>query len=123
MYRIILLTFQDFPFDNHECDFEYWVKEESIIKLNTTSWVWYKKNSINDTKNTLIITNTTTPFIVFVEINPVYELLDSFPTSGIKIILHRDTIGLLIGSFYVPTGIFAILSIASYVIHPDIVSF
>ena len=94
-----------------------------VYSLQTTGWVWYKKNSINDTKHTLIITNTTTPFIVFVEINPVHELLDSFPTTGIKIILHRDTIGLLIGSFYMPTGIFAILSITSYVIHPDIVSF
>ena len=30
--------------------------------------------------------------------------------------------GLLLGSFYVPTGIFAALSVGSYVINPDIVS-
>ena len=38
-------NFQDFPFDNHECDFEYWVKEESIIKLNTTREVVDCRNS------------------------------------------------------------------------------
>ena len=37
--------------------------------------------------------------------------------------LQRDGLGLLMGSFYAPTGIFAILAMTSYVINPDAVSY
>ena len=40
----------------------------------------------------------------------------------ISLNLKRVSLGLLLGSFYVPTGIFAALSVGSYVINPDIVS-
>ena len=35
---------------------------------------------------------------------------------GIKFNLKRNSIGLLMGSFYIPTGTFAIISIGSYII-------
>ena len=38
------------------------------------------------------------------------------------LIFKRNTLGLLIGSYYLPTGVFAILSNISYFIRPDIVS-
>ena len=76
----------------------------------------------NNTKY-MAITNTTTPFKIWVEINPVSSLWGVKSGSGIKLHLQRDSVGLLMGSFFVPTGIFAILSIGSYVINPDIVSF
>ena len=42
--------------------------------------------------------------------------------STIKFILHRNSLGLLIGSFYLPTGLFGLLSIGSYIINPDMVN-
>ena len=38
------------------------------------------------------------------------------------LIFKRNTLGLLIGKYYLPTGVFAILSNISYFIRPDIVS-
>ena len=42
--------------------------------------------------------------------------------SGIKFKLERNSLGLLIGAFYLPTGIFAILSMTSFFINPKVVS-
>ena len=38
------------------------------------------------------------------------------------LIFKRNTLSLLIGSYYLPTGVFAILSNISYFVSPDIVS-
>ena len=84
----------------------------------------YLKQELKENNtNYMAITNTTTPFKIWVEINPVSSLWGVKSGSGIKLHLQRDSVGLLMGSFFVPTGIFAILSIGSYVINPDIVSF
>ena len=119
--------FQKFPFDDHTCDFTYFDKLADISKitLNTTDYVAYWENSIESSQNKslLKITNTTTPYIISVEINPNQTVFKSLSAAGIKIHIQRHSIGLLLGSFYVPTGIFAILSMTSYVINPDIVSF
>ena len=41
--------------------------------------------------------------------------------SGVTMILRRHDLDLLTGGFYLPTGIFAILSMISYFIHPEVV--
>ena len=41
--------------------------------------------------------------------------------AGLTIHLKRNKLGLLIGSFYVPTGIFAMLSMISFAINPEMV--
>ena len=119
--------FQKFPFDDNTCDLTYFDKLADVSKiiLNSTYFVDYWGNVIESSQNKskLKITNTTTPYIFSVEINPNQTVFKSVSAAGIKIYIQRDSIGLLLGSFYVPTGIFAILSIASYVIHPDVVSF
>ena len=43
------------------------------------------------------------------------------PFTGITIILKRNTFDLLVGGYYIPTGIFAILSMISYFIDPDVI--
>ena len=119
--------FQNFPFDDHTCDLTYYDKLADVSKiiLNSTDYVDYWGNSIESSQNKsrLNITNTTTPYIISVEINPNQTVFKSVSGAGIKINIQRGSIGLLLGSFYVPTGIFAILSMTSYVINPDIVSF
>ena len=51
----------------------------------------------------------------FVMWAPDYE----YPATGITIHLERNTLGALIGQFYVPTGIFSLLSLISYFINPS----
>ena len=44
-------------------------------------------------------------------------------SAGVMIHLQRDGLALLMGSFYIPTGIFAVLAMTSYVINPDAVGY
>ena len=119
-------NFQRYPFDYHECFLTYFneMQEETAVILNTTMFVEHWGNRIYFSQNdiSLIITNTTTPFIVSVEIQPNISLWGAVSASRIKINFQRNSYALLMGSFYAPTGIFAIMSMTSYVIDPDIVS-
>ena len=48
----------------------------------------------------------------------VYEYVN----SGLKLKLQRRNIGQLLGGYFGPTAIFALLSLISFIINPDIVS-
>ena len=118
--------FSKFPFDKNECDLTYYdiSTTNSTIILSPTSWVDYWGIHITPEKNEpLMITNTTSSeFKIWVEINPNFTIWSDFESAtGIKIHFQRDSIALLLGSFYVPTGLIAILSMTSYVINPEIV--
>ena len=53
---------------------------------------------------------------------PITNYEWDYPAIGIRIILKRKTLGTLIGGFYIPTALFAILSMISFFINPDVVS-
>ena len=120
-------NFKSYPFDYHECDLTYYSEcgsQETVI-LKPTDLISYGENLIHFSQdnNSLAITNTTTPFIVLLEIKPNRTLWGYISAASIKITFQRNSYALLLGSFYAPTGIFAIMSMTSYVINPDIVSF
>ena len=65
------------------------------------------------------ITSMKLPFKVFGLIGKS----DRYPHNGvIRLTIERDSLDLLLGPFYIPTGIFAALSVGSYIINPEIVS-
>ena len=45
-----------------------------------------------------------------------------FSYTTVKFSFQRNSFGLLMGSFYIPTGLFALLSNGSFIINPEIVS-
>ena len=48
---------------------------------------------------------------------------DVFNDTGVIFLtLERNELDLLIGAFYIPTGAFAVLSLVSYLISPELVS-
>ena len=53
---------------------------------------------------------------------PITNYEWDYPAIGIRIRLKRKTLGTLIGGFYIPTALFAILSMISFFINPDVVS-
>ena len=57
---------------------------------------------------------------------PIFEKIDSYGNAhsytGMLIKMKRKSLGFLLGSYYYPTGIFALLSMISFLISPDIVS-
>ena len=54
--------------------------------------------------------------------NLYYEKYEPYSHQTIRFVLNRNSRALLIGSFYIPTGLFAFLSMGSFVINPEIVS-
>ena len=122
--------FHKFPFDKNKCDFTYYSKVESYstIILNPPKMVNYGQNKMSQItpgeKKTLLITKSiSSEFKIWVEINQNSTLWDENSASGITFHFQRNSIGLLMGSFYAPTGLFAVLSMTSYVINPEVVSF
>ena len=46
-----------------------------------------------------------------------------YPGTGIRFTLERTDLSLLLSTFYIPTGVFAMLSLISFLIDPYVVSF
>ena len=47
---------------------------------------------------------------------------DPYSYSTVRFSFQRNSFELLIGSFYIPTGLFALLSTGSFIINPETVS-
>ena len=89
----------------------------NLAHLNET---FYK--SVKTRSDSLSLSKPRSDFKVWVDINEVTVIKEGkLSSAGVMIHLKRDGLGLLLGSFYVPTGIFAILAMTSYVINPDAV--
>ena len=121
--------FDTFPFDEHECNLTFYERQyyAKTLILNSPIQIFHgNQKCCPNESSALILTDPKSPFKIEVQINPFTFLHDGYATysiSGLKLKLKRDSIELLIGSFFVPTGIFAILSMMSYVINPDVVGF
>ena len=121
--------FKTYPFDKHECDLSFidWRFESKEMTFNNTKNIRYRDQQLNfGNKGALIISTSKTPFEINITLNDaITKRFGNFLYSiaGIKLNLKRKSISLLYGSYYVPTGMFAILSMASFVINPDVVSY
>ena len=62
--------------------------------------------------------------ITLQSLDPFVRFVDGFNLShaGMQIKFSRNNLGLLLGGFYAPMAMFSILSMISYFIHPDNVS-
>ena len=74
--------------------------------------------------DTVTIQSKTLPFDINLKSIPAFNKLEhgfNFSSAGLRINLRRNSLGLLFGSFYGPTAIFAMLSMLSYCIKTDVV--
>ena len=98
------------------------------IGFKNLSWITYGERKVSSANESISIRNLRIPFKIQISIHPQveYEYLLSryYPKNmaGLKFVLERDSLSLLLGSFYFPTGVFALLSVGSYIINPEIVS-
>ena len=118
-------AFDTFPFDSNECDFTFGSLEQNTkyLLLNSTK-ITYKHNSIHSGQGLMSLDESRLPYNVSLEILPSFnKSLHEFEYSytGMKIYLRRNNIGQLVGSLYVPTSIFSLLSLVSYSIDIDMV--
>ena len=115
----------DYPFDDHECDLDFGTPEYSPKLINMGKiQILTNDSKLKPLEGEESIENDHLPFefsIIpkgkFTQRNIYYS--SSF--TGVIIRAKRNNLGLLIGSFYVPTLAFSILSTISFFINPDIV--
>ena len=120
--------FSEFPFDSHDCPIEYGSGFYSLkqMRLNKTQAV-FGNISTKFGGDPIIVDNLPFPYEFQLSSIPNFEKSDryniSFSWTGIVLKMERKSLGqLLIGYFY-PTSSFALLSMISFLIKPDMVRF
>ena len=140
MYQIIRVTvycnfdFSDFPFDEQECDLSLYdpVNDKTWIIINERNYLcnngtckkeneWMMLQYQHKIPYSIRMKNIGTHDHTFGD-SDIYGESWSVSVSSIRFSLQRNSLGLLMGSFYFPTGLFALLSMGSYIINPEIVS-
>ena len=115
-----------FPFDSHECPIEYGggIFSQKFVSFNTTR-AGFGDVTTKNGDDPIIVDNLPFPFEFRLSALPNFEKTDryniSFSWTGIVLTMERKSLGqLLIGYFY-PTSSFALLSMISFLIKPDMV--
>ena len=120
--------FSDFPFDSHICQLEYGddLYGLSEITLNTAK-IGYGGSMSTLGKDPIIIKNSPFPYEFQLEAIPsfekVYNGYGAYSYTGMTFNLRRKSLGQLLSGYYYPTGSFAVLSLISFLINPDQVTY
>ena len=119
--------FKTFPFDYHNCDFNFGSVGNGMEKiLLDSSKVRYKKQFVLFGQGLLRLDDTGLPFDVSIEsLEPFDHFQAGFNYSftGMRIHLSRNEFGQLIGGYYGPTFLCSLLSQISYAINTDMVCY
>ena len=114
--------FSAFPFDSHECPIEYGdaVFGQGLMRFNETRAV-FGNISTKTGGDPIILDNLPFPFKFEIRALPTFTMYNFYSYTGIVLKMTRKSPGVLSGYFY-PTTAFALLSMISFLIKPDIVS-
>ena len=119
------MDFTLFPFDHHSCDMIFYLTQHpSNYVMFDSPTVFKGQNNVSFGEKFMNIPTKRLPYNVFVEslnTSIVYTLNRKRSATGVRFHFARNSIGLLLGGYYVPTGIFASLSLVSFIIKPEIV--
>ena len=118
--------FHFYPFDKHECFLRFHNPQytKNFLTITPTK-IFTNSKSTNLTELPIEVQSSRLPYKIIVEsieISMTMSTIYEYVNSGIKFTLERKNIGQLLGGFFVPTAIFALLSLVSFTINPDIVS-
>ena len=115
-----------YPFDSHDCKLYFGDERynSSLLKFNTIR-ILYKMDETWKEVDPIIIDNSPLPFEF--RLNPLAtkEQDNGFynvSKTGMYIKFKRKSFGLLLGGYYYPTTSFALFSMVSFIINPDVVS-
>ena len=116
--------FIDFPFDEHDCNFTF-TSSLSIAYVDMAPPIMEHKGQYSNGMNGLEVKSKRLPFTIKLTTLEAFIInIEGYDchTAGLTIHLSRKDLGVLTGSFYGPTAIFAFLSMISFIISPDAVS-
>ena len=115
--------FQSYPFDSHTCDFIYIATAPVKYLLLNSSEIRYQ--NVENQKEIIQVEQSDLPFHVELESLEQFNSTltgNNYSSTGMRIHIERNSLGLLIGGYYGPTTIFVLLSLVSYSIDADMVS-
>lgn len=116
--------FRMYPFDAQTCDLIYGDPMQGIewLKLSPPL-VRFQRFSTNFSLDPILLQNTDEVYdwisLESLESFPYFESGFEYSYTGMRIRMKHRSLGLLFGSFYVPTSIFSLLSLVSYTITPE----
>ena len=121
--------FKNFPFDFHECPIYFGTDVYNTDQMMFDEiTVFHGYNKIVKRKDPIFIDELALPFEFELEALPIKQkfLRGGFnyniSSAGILIRLRRNSLGQLLSGYYYPTTSFALLSMISFLINPDVVS-
>ena len=122
------MDFSNFPFDSHSCDLLYGssYSTANAMQLYPPPVIHVNDKNLKFGDKGLKFHQDRLPFIITLESLESFDFFEggfNYSYAGMRIHLSRNSLGLLIGGFYGPTCIFAMLSLISYGIDLSIVSF
>ena len=117
-----------FPFDSHEC-FIYFGDENYAtfdLRIDYLTLYYGSSHSIETNKGQepLILEDLALPFRFELEVLQIKEKdagKYNVTMAGILIRIERESLGQLLSSYYYPTASFALLSMVSFLINPEVV--
>ena len=119
------MDFTLFPFDHHSCDMIFYLAQHpSDYVMFESPTVFKGKNNVSIGAKAMNIPTKRLPYTIYVEslnTSIFYDINRKRSATGVRFHFARNSIGLLLGGYYVPTGIFASLSLVSFIIKPEIV--
>ena len=118
-------NFKNFPFDRNECPIHFGNDLYSTDELMFDQIKIYYADAITSQgKESIFIDDMALPFEFELEALAIKQKSFNFNVSsvGILIIMRRHSLGQLLSGYYYPTASFALLSLVSFLINPDVVS-
>ena len=119
--------FLKFPFDSHECRLEYGDTMHDTSQLQMNSSIINYAESKNTTVNNpgIVINDLPLPYEITVESIQTFDkicyTIYTCSYTGMLMKIKRTSFGQLRTGFFVPTASFALLSMISFLIKPDVV--
>ena len=121
-------NFKDYPFDSHVCKLEYadqTLSTEVVILGSPT--IIYEDTSHSLGDDPVIIENSNLPFKFYLNTMAAYEkkdLVDGYLYSftGLIMKISRKSYSMLLSGYFYPMAAFALLSMISFLIKPDMVN-
>ena len=118
-------NFKNFPFDMNECPIYFGNDLYSTDELIFDRIKIYYADAITSQgKDSIFIDDMALPFEFELKALAMKQESFNFNVSsvGILIIMRRNSLGQLLSGYYYPTASFALLSMVSFLIDPDVVS-
>ena len=116
--------FESYPFDSNFCDLTQFASDTATYLQMNPSDLMYKSQKIKDQDQFLHLDQSHFSFDISLErIQPFLLPLTGYnhSSTGMRVHFRRNDMSALIGSYYVPTLIFALMSLLSYSIDSNVV--